>query len=269
MSVLKAGGMLVALVVFVALGAASCSEKDDAGPGEEPGPAFTVDGEIALASLMSLSDGHLRKMADSLQLLADSAPGRSGDWANIEAPLSELAKRNVPALNWFALPEGSYWSVQNGKESGNLSVRDYFPKVLAGETVVGELVVSLATGKAVAIVAVPVRGATGTVRGVLGASIYLEQLSELIRKEMGLDDTFIFYSFDESPLVALNWDASLTFLKPLETGNDEVIKAFEYMLSQDRGEVVYKFRDTDRVVLFRKSPATGWWYAFGVTPEGQ
>lgn len=117
-----------------------------------------VKGGVALASLMSLSDGHLQKMADSLQLLGLSDVAHSADWEQIEDPLAEVAKRNVPALNWFALPDGSYWSVQHGKENTNLSTRAYFPKVLSGQTVIGDLIVSKATGNAIAIVAVPVVG---------------------------------------------------------------------------------------------------------------
>lgn len=142
-----------------------------------PGPKIVISGDVALASFMALSDGYLQKLADCYTLFASTAEARSADWNVIRTPLGAVAERNVSALVWFALPDGSYWSVQEGKSSGNLSDRDYFPRVLAGETVIGALVVSKATGKASAIVAVPVRGDGGVVVGVLGASVYLDELS--------------------------------------------------------------------------------------------
>jgi hypothetical protein len=227
-------------------------------------PTFDVDVDIALSSLMSLGDGHLQKMADSLHFLAASDAARSAEWDRIREPYAELAKRNVPALNWFALPDGSYWSVQSGREAGNLSRRDYFPKVLAGETVMGELLLSTATGRPMAIVAVPVVGADQTVVGVLGASIYLEELSEIIRQQMGVHEGLIFYSFEEEGLLGLVWHPPLIFFEPRKSGDEGLARAFDEMLSRDQGVIAYSFEGRDRMVAYRRSPLTGWRYAFGV-----
>jgi methyl-accepting chemotaxis protein len=227
-----------------------------------PGPKIAIAGSVALASFVALSDGYLQKLADCYTLFASTAEARSADWDVIRTPLGAVAERNVSALVWFALPDGSYWSVQQGKSSGNLSDRDYFPRVLAGETVIGALVVSKATGKASAIVAVPVRGDGGVVVGVLGASVNLDELSDRLNHEMALGENVIFYSFDATPLLALEWDPQLTFVDPFSLG-PEIRAAFEYMLSRDEGTVRYRFRNQWRTVIFKQSQVTGWWYAFG------
>lgn len=232
------------------------------GPIPTSGPEIVVTGKVALASLMALSDAHLQKLADSLTLFASTAEARSADWEMIRTPLGAVAKRNVSALVWFALPDGRYWSVQQGKSSGTLSDRAYFPRVLAGETVIGALVVSKASGKSSAIVAVPVRGSGGVVAGVLGASVYLDELSHRLDAEMALGEHTIFYSFDATPLLALVWDPQLTLVDPLSLG-PEVRTAFEYMLAREEGTVRYRFRDQWRTVIFKRSQVTGWWYAFG------
>lgn len=228
------------------------------------GAAFSVSGEVALASLMSLGDGQLKQMADLLHTFAITEAARSGKWERIRAGLEVVSERAVPALNWFALPDGSYWSVQNGKEPGNLSGRAYFPRALAGETVIGELVVSTATQRPVAIVAVPVEGTEGQVVGVLGASVYLDRLSRKIKQQLALGPESIFFSFDATRLVGLNWDPELIFLRPMESDEPQLSKAFGYMRERERGLVRYRFRGEMRSVLFRRSPVTGWWYAFGV-----
>lgn len=235
----------------------------------QPAGAFTVDGQVALASLMALGDGHLLKLADFMRLLAATAEAQSADWDKLKAPLAQVGQLNVPALNWFALPDGSYWSVQEGKAAGSLSSRAYFPKALAGTTVIGDLVASKATGRSVAIVAVPVTRPDKRVVGVLGASVYLDQLSARLEREMGLDDTMIFFSFDAQPLVGLDWDPNLIFIDPTQLGQPDLSRAFREMLTRKEGVSSYVFRGKLRTVLFRQSPVTGWRYAFGLIPEGR
>lgn len=258
--------ILLPALLLVGTGIGTGHAQQDAG---QPAPVFTVDGKVALASLIALGDGHLLKLADSLHILAATAEAQSADWQKIREPLAQVGRLNVPALNWFALPDGSYWSVQEGKATGSLSTRAYFPKVLAGRTVIGELVVSKATGSNTAIVAVPVTRPDKTVAGVLGASVYLDQLGARLEREMDLDDTMIFYSFDDQPLMGLDWDASLIFTDPTRLGQQDISLAFRDMLSRREGVASYSFRGKRRTVLFRHSPLTGWWYALGVIPDGR
>jgi len=260
--------MLLVLPTFLLLFLNSAESPAQESTGQ-PAPTFMVDGRLALASLMALGDAHLLKLADSMRLLAATPEVQSGDWQKIKAPLAQVGQLNVAALNWFALPDGSYWSVQKGKSTGNLSTRAYFPKVLAGNAVIGDLVVSKATGKSVAIVAVPVTRPDKRVVGVLGASVYLDQLGALLEREMDLDDTMIFFSFDAQPLVGLDWDPSLIFINPTQLGQEDLSLAFRQMLARKDGVSHYVFRGKPRTVLFRQSPVTGWWYAFGLIPEGR
>jgi hypothetical protein len=244
---------------------------DSRGQDTSPGvPDVTVDGKVALAALIALSDGYLVKLADSMKMLAATPEAQSADWQRIKGPLAQAAQLNITALDWFALPDGSYWSVQEGKAAGNLSTRAYFPRLLAGKKVIGDLVVSRATGRSVAIVAVPVVRPDGSVAAVLGASVYLDQLGARLEREMDLDGTMIFYSFDAQPLVGLDWDPGLIFVDPTRLlGQEDLARAIREMMTKSEGEASYLFRGKRRTVLFRKSPVTGWWYAFGLIPEGR
>lgn len=256
-------------LLLLALGTAPAVALPQAGQQSTPvKPVFNIDGKVALASFVSLTDGHLRKLADSLEMVAASAAARSGKWEQIQAPLQEVEKTNVPAVLWFALPDGFYWTLEQGKVAENLASRPYFPRVLAGHRVSGDLVVSKSTGKSVAIIATPILRRDNTVAGVLGASVRLDRLSALIREEMGLDDSVIFFTFDASPLLGLVWDPGLILVDPTKLG-ESVGHAFREMLSRERGSVTYTFRNIRRTVLYRKSPLTGWWYAFGVLHRNQ
>lgn len=231
-------------------------------------PVITVDGRVALHALMSLGDGHLQKTADVLALLSGTEAIRSADWSRVRGPLSEAARRTVPGVHWFALPDGTYWTLERGRVPESLADRPYFPRVLDGQTVIGELVVSRSSKRNTAIVAVPVPGEHGSVAGVLGSSVHLDSLSALIRAEMGgLDDGAVFYAIDAEPLGALHSDSSLIFTEPMKLGDEGMRQAFARMLAGEEGTVEYAFRGKRRTVLYRRSPVTGWWYGFGLSKE--
>ncbi len=227
--------------------------------------SIEVDGQVALHSFMSLSDNHLQKMAQTLQVLADTEVARSGDWKQIEPRLKEVGDINLPAVLWFAHPDGSYWIVGKGKAEPNLSDRPYFPKLIGGKTIIGSLVIGKTSGRPSAVVAVPVRDANHKVVGALGGSIFLDQMSDLIRKEMGVGKGEIFYSFDSTPLLGLVWTRDMIMADPLSS--PELQAPFREMLSSDEGIIHYTFRGKQRTVVYRRSPLTGWWYAFGVLPD--
>lgn len=252
---MKRRAMLIGLTL-VAL--AGC---DGGGPTEPQD--FVVEGRVALASFMAISDGHLQQIANHFRVLASSEEVRSADWVRVRGPLGAVEQVNVRALMWFALPDGSYWSVQAGQAAGNLSDRPYWPRLMAGQTVLGDLVASKATGKSSAIVAVPVRDAQGGILGVLGSSVYLDSLSLLIKREIDLQPDQIFWSIDATPIGALQDDPEQIFLDPYDLGEPELENAVREMLTREEGVVNYRFRGKRRTVLYRKSHVSGWWYAFG------
>jgi hypothetical protein len=254
-----------ALVLVMLLSGVACVAAQDRPPGvREIVPAFTVDGAVALHSLQALGDGYLQKTSDVLTLLSTTDAARSGDWEQIRPLLESARGMTAPALHWFALPDGSYWSLEQGRADASLADRPYFPRLRSGESVTGDLVVSRATGRSTAIVAVPVRGTAGDIVGALGTSIYLDSLSAKIRSEMQLEPNHLFFSLDAEPLVGLHADPQIIFLHPLEEGDEDLSAAIREILSRDEGFVSYEFRGQTRQVLYRRSPLSRWWYAFGV-----
>ncbi|HEX6315945.1 MAG TPA: hypothetical protein VFZ73_13840 [Gemmatimonadaceae bacterium] len=224
---------------------------------------FVVDGRVALASLVSLADGHLQQIVNHFQVLARTADAQAGDWNRISSRLADVEQVNVSGLFWYALADGSYWSVAQGQAAGNLSDRSYWPTLMDGHVVLGDLVASKATGKCSAIVAVPVRNENGHILAVLGASVYLDSLSLLLKREIDLQPHEIFFSVDATPIGALQDDPEEIFLDPYALDEPELEAAIREMLASSEGVVNYRFRGKRRTVLYRKSTITGWWYAFG------
>lgn len=232
-----------------------------------PAPPLYLDGSVGLSSLIALSDGHLQKLEDTLEIVALGEAARSGDWSRIRPALAAVRAMNVPSVLWFALPDGTYWTLEGGRQKNRLADRAYWPKLLAKRNVMGDLVVSKSSRKATAIVAVPIVN-RDRLSGVLGASVYLDKLSSLLKREMRLTGNTIFFSFDAHALVALNWDPALIFLRP-RTISPALDRAFGNMLAHEEGRETYVFRNRSRTVLYRKSAVTGWWYALGVVASSR
>ena len=152
---------------------------------------------------------------------------------------------------------------EQGRAAGNLSDRSYWPRLMGGQVVLGDLVASKATGKSTAIVAVPIRGTTGSIVGVVGSSLYLDSLSLLLKRELDLRPDLIFFSVDATPIGALQDDPEQIFLDPYALNEPELERAIREMLTREEGVVNYRFRGKGRTVLYRKSHVSGWWYAFG------
>jgi hypothetical protein len=224
---------------------------------------FKIDASIGLSSLMSLGDAHLKAMAASLETIAASPAAQSGDWARISPALAEAAKTNVPAVLRFARPDGTYWTVSGGRQKATVADRGWFARAMSGNTDIGELVTSRATGKPVAVVAVPVRAADGHIVGILGASIFLDQLSATIANEMGMTPGLLFWAIDGRGVIAIHSDPTSIFMEPAKM-SDELKRVQRDMLANDEGTDSYTFRGKKRVVIYRKSPLTGWRYGFGM-----
>lgn len=230
-----------------------------------PTTPLRIDAQVALHSLVSLTDGHLRDVANVLTMLAATEEARSGSWERIRTPLASAARMNVAGAHWFAKPDGSYWTVELGRATTSLADRPYFARVLKGDPVIGDLVASKSTRRNSAIVAVPVRGRDGAVVGVLGSSVYLDSLSLQLRREMGVDDDrLLFFAIDSRGLGAVHSHPDMIFTEPLKLGDEGMRRAFEQILATSEGVVTYTFRDAPRTVVYQKSPLTGWRYAFGV-----
>jgi hypothetical protein len=197
--------------------------------------ADRMDTKVGVSAVMSLADTHILSYANVLEGLVMTQEVQSGDWEEMVGLLAKVQQAQVPSALWFVLPDGSYYTVDLGKTAQNLSNRTYFPGLMAGNNVLGDLVVSKSTGKKSLIAASPIIR-EGAVIGGLGTSIFLDDLSNAIGEELALPDNMVFYATTQAGEVTLHSDTQLIF----ETSPS---------LAKN--------------VLYETSPLTGWRFALG------
>jgi uncharacterized protein (TIGR02246 family) len=220
-----------------------------------------VDARIALAGVRALAEWRLRDVANMLSLIADTDQVKTGVWENMTGILRSLDATDIPAnAIWFVRPDGFYYTVELGYTGLNLSDRSYFPSLMAGQRVLGALVISRSTGQRSVIIAEPVRVANQVIGGV-GVSYSVDQLSLEIDRTMQLPPAVVFYALDMNGQTSLHRDPTLMFEYPSDMGSDTLNFAVARMLSETSGTVEYVFRGIHRTVLFERRAVLGWVFA--------
>jgi hypothetical protein len=194
----KFAGMLGLCLVLLVL-ASGCTDK-------EISPETKL--EMGVAGVVALTDSHIKNCVNTLEVLAATEEVKSGDWETMLPLLKKADEVMVPGPKWFALPDGSYYVVGTGKTDKNIADRAYFPVVMSGSNSYSELVVSRATGEKALVVAVPVIR-EGEVIGILGISVFLEDLSGIISEQLKLSDDMVFYAVTAEDQVALHTDKEM------------------------------------------------------------
>ena len=215
-------GVCLALLV-AALGCGGNKETDK------------MDIKMGVSALVALADSHIASYVNSMETLAMTQEVQSRDWGEMVGLLAIVEQAQVHGLIWFVLPDGSYFTVELGKTNLNLSDRAYFPRLMAGNNVLGDLVISKSTGKKSLIAAVPVKQ-EGEVIGGLGTSIFLDDLSTTLAEELDLSDDMVFCATTAEGKVALHSDTEL---------------------------ILAENPDLPKHVVSETSPLTGWCFALG------
>jgi len=216
-----------------------------------------------LNSFAALGEGHIENVLRGLRLISVTEEAQSGDWERMQGLLAEFDRSGIKdAALWFVLPDGSYYSLSKGLTGLSLRDRDYFPRLMAGEEITGDLVLSKSTGKRSAIVAVPIRK-NGEIIGALGASLSVEEISRMLDEKMGLPGNLIFYALDQKGLTSLHKASAMLFAYPSDMGSKSLAESVDEMLAKPEGMVTYDFYG-ERVAVFKKLPLTGWVYVIGM-----
>jgi methyl-accepting chemotaxis protein len=224
---------------------------------------FQINGDTGLSALIALSDGRMQSLASMLQAIADSPSVQSGQWSQVQRTLGEASALGIPGALLFATPDGTYWMVGGGKMRANIADRPYFKRAMSGRVSIGDLIVGRANGRMQTVVAVPVRNASGSVIGVLAGTVFLDDFSAQLKRELAIGPNVIFWAIDGTAKIAIHSDASNLFVEPRKM-SPALAKVADDMLANDSGTATYSFRGVERTVIYRKSDVSGWRYGFGI-----
>ena len=171
-------------------------------------PTMTNCAEVGVSAAIGLAETYVEGLIRTMVVLAATAPVKAAYWDGMFSLLETFQAASLPMATWFVLPDGSYYTVDGGQASANLSDRAYFPVVMSGQIATGYFVVSRSTGRLSMVTAVPVTS-DGQVVGALGVSLFLDSFSPVIAEDLALPDGIIFYAATPAGQIALHSDPEL------------------------------------------------------------
>lgn len=253
--------LVLACVVFLGnLPVCAFGANADAGSTQEAGNL--------LGAYRALVEEHIAGVRSTLRAIAGSSDAVSGDFNRVEPLLARFAADlETDAAVWFALPDGSYSTAgPRGATGLNLADRHYFPALMAGNEVFGDLVVSRSSGHRSVIVAVPVLADDKTV-GAVGVSLRVRALSRLVDRALHLQEDRYFYALDRDTRIVLHRMAERMFRTPADVGDEALGQEFRRALEAGpRGTFDYTLDGRRIRSVYEFSPALGW-YFFLAEPE--
>ncbi|OPX88729.1 methyl-accepting chemotaxis protein [Pelotomaculum sp. PtaB.Bin117] len=179
------------------------------------------------------------------------------DEAKLAFLAAETRRNNLYETFFIADDKGDY--IITSGAPGNVKDRDYFKKVMLGETVVSDPVVSRATGKTVIAVASPIRMANGTT-GLLGGTVLIDDLSKRI-DSIKVGKTGYAYMVQGDGLVIAHPNKDMVMKSNLIKDSSLDInlrEAMQKVVRGDRGISHYTFDGVDKYVAYTPVPGTNW-----------
>ena len=256
------GTIVLSLAIIFTMSSPVLSAEKISSNTTTKGKVPVVELRLLLNAFSALAEDNIEGILRSLKLLSNTSEVMSGEWDAMKGLLGEFSKSDIHAAAvWFVRPDGSYYTVEQGLTNKNLRDRSYFPGLMSGNDVKGDLVISKSTGKRAAIIAVPVKK-EGKMIGALGVSLSVEGMSGMLEKKMDLPEQIFFYALDAEGQTSLHKISSLLFAFPSDMGSKSLKNAVKEMLSKNEGTVHYEFFG-EKTVVFKRSPLTGWVFAMG------
>lgn len=236
------------LLFFVLAGAALAAQ-----PADSP---KTAGPETTLHAAVHYVDGIFMNTLGSLELIAATPEAKNRDWNGIKRYLKQL-EANLPGAYFLVLPDGNYYSVALDYTNLNLSDRDYFKSLFAGNPVKGFPIYTRSSGRKSALMAAPIV-VDNKVVGALGASVYLGELHARLNRDFALPPDYTWFILDSTGNTILHKDGEFIFMNALKQGSQSLQQAVSEALKRESGAMQYELGELRRA-HYQKLPGMEWW----------
>lgn len=222
---------------------------------------LNLDSGITLGAYQGMVEEHLAGILHTAHVIASSPEAASGNWTRVRPMLERFGSDlSTDATVWYALADGSYYTTESGTLSGqNLRDRSYFPGLMAGRDVLGELVVSKSTGFRSVVVASPVMSG-GKMVAAIGVSVRVDLLSKMVDAALSMPEGVYFYALIPDTRIALHRYADRMFRTVSDVGDERLGSAFREVMNKDHGAFDYTLDGKRVSSIFRRSPILGWYF---------
>lgn len=205
----------------------------------------------------SFIDGKLEKWKTQLEILAATDIVKNLDYVQFK---QYIASRNdiFKEYEMFLIADKTGAYKATAGSDGNISDREYFPRVMSGEFTISEPVMSKATGKPIIVIAAPVKNSNNDVIGIVAGTMELTGLSEMVSSEK-FGKTGYAYMVAKDGLLIAHPDKSKIFKENIITGdNQSLAETAKKAINGEDGVGYYTYNGVERISAYQHLKTAGW-----------
>lgn len=204
-------------------------------------------------------EGMIENWKSEVNLFSKMKSFRDMDWTKLSQYIADNEETFTKYELFFTANDKGDFITSTGI-TGSIAERSYFPKVMAGETVFADPVVSNSTGKLIAVVVAPLRDDEGNIKGLVGGTIELTAISKVLN-ERKIGETGYTYMIQGDGLVIAHPDSAVILQKNMtnpEDFNPEIATLGNRILQEDSGSGYYTVDGSKNIASFSHLRSKNW-----------
>lgn len=214
---------------------------------------------VDLANLRENVNHWLQLHVERITVMATSQEVTRMDPA---ATISYLKKRQKEYSEYgtflYALPNGDSFTTLD--QTTNIKDRPYFQEVMAGKPyAISNVLIHKVTGEPIIVIASPIHDESGHIKGMVGATISIGTLNELIAKAKFAETGYAYMVTQDGTFIAHPDKTFLLKKKMQELGIPELTVALSRINAKEKpGEVRYTLNGIEKFGFYSYIPMSGW-----------
>ncbi|MGD8190150.1 methyl-accepting chemotaxis protein [Brevibacillus ginsengisoli] len=158
----------------------------------------------------------------------------------------------------YAFPNGESWTTLDQK--ANITDRQYFKDIMGGKPLaISNVLISKVTKEPIIMIACPILNEAGQVKGVLGATISIKKMNEIVGKAKFAETGYAYLVQQDGTFIAHPDPNFLMKKKVQELNIPELSKAYQNIQEKaNYGESRYTLDGVEKFSFYTDVPSTGW-----------
>ncbi len=141
---------------------------------------------------------------------------------------------------------------------GSIAEREYFPKVMKGQTAISDPVTSKATGRPIIVIAAPVKGPDGIIQGVVAGTVELHYLSDIVNNESFGESGHAYMISKQGIVIAHGQKEKILKENMLENSSKSFIDITKKMVDGEAGVGYCDYEGDRKIIAYSPAGASGW-----------
>lgn len=206
--------------------------------------------------LTTFVDQKLEKWVDVISVLGSTDFAKANDFESLEAFVGKNEVFTEFTAIIMADTTGAYKGTNGGE--GNIKDRAYFSEVMKGNSVISEPIVSKSIGKPIVVVAVPIRDDFGKVIGLIGSTVELTKITQIVNTEKLGDTGYAFMVHSDGTVMAHPNEELILVDNFLKDKPESLITIGKKMVNGESGVGTYDYKGDDKILAYSPVNFTGW-----------